>query len=58
MRVRQKERAPARTPNSELRTPNSELRGRPRVLKDTFNDEGWAEFPCPAGSVSVWVPKS
>ncbi|MGB2926328.1 MAG: alpha-amylase [Limnothrix sp.] len=21
----------------------------------TTNDEGWADFPCPAGSVSVWV---
>ena len=21
------------------------------------NDEGWGEFRCPAGSVSVWVPK-
>lgn len=23
----------------------------------TTNDEGWAEFSCQAGSVSVWVPK-
>jgi alpha-amylase len=23
----------------------------------TTNDEGWAEFSCAAGSVSVWVPK-
>jgi alpha-amylase len=23
----------------------------------TTNEEGWAEFPCPAGSVSVWVPQ-
>jgi alpha-amylase len=23
----------------------------------TTNDEGWAEFPCEAGSVSVWVPQ-
>lgn len=23
----------------------------------TTNDEGWAEFQCTAGSVSVWVPK-
>ncbi len=23
----------------------------------TTNDEGWADFPCPAGSVSVWVPQ-
>lgn len=22
----------------------------------TTNDQGWAEFPCLAGSVSVWVP--
>ena len=24
----------------------------------TTNDEGWAEFSCEAGSVSVWVPKN
>ncbi|MEL6902277.1 MAG: alpha-amylase, partial [Cyanobacteria bacterium J06606_4] len=24
----------------------------------TTNDEGWAEFRCDAGSVSVWVPQS
>lgn len=24
----------------------------------TTNEEGWAEFPCPAGSVSVWVPQA
>ncbi|MEO0520252.1 MAG: alpha-amylase [Cyanobacteria bacterium P01_A01_bin.116] len=24
----------------------------------TTNDEGWADFRCPAGSVSVWVPQS
>ena len=23
----------------------------------TTNDEGWADFPCLAGSVSVWIPK-
>jgi alpha-amylase len=22
------------------------------------NDEGWAEFRCQAGSVSVWIPQS
>jgi alpha-amylase len=22
----------------------------------TIGDDGWADFPCPAGSVSVWVP--
>nr|WP_019507686.1 hypothetical protein [Pleurocapsa sp. PCC 7319] len=24
----------------------------------TTNDEGWADFRCQAGSVSVWIPKS
>ncbi|MEO0520963.1 MAG: hypothetical protein AAF171_27125 [Cyanobacteria bacterium P01_A01_bin.116] len=24
----------------------------------TTNDEGWADFRCQAGSVSVWVPQS
>ncbi|MEH2077492.1 MAG: alpha-amylase domain-containing protein, partial [Nostoc sp.] len=24
----------------------------------TTNDEGWADFRCNAGSVSVWVPQS
>ncbi|MFE4107201.1 alpha-amylase [Almyronema epifaneia] len=24
----------------------------------TTNDEGWADFRCPAGSVSVWVPQA
>ena len=23
----------------------------------TTNDDGWAEFKCPAGSVSVWIPE-
>lgn len=23
----------------------------------TINDEGWGEFRCPAGSVSVWIPQ-
>lgn len=28
------------------------------IKKDIItNDEGWGEFLCPAGSVSVWVPK-
>ncbi len=25
--------------------------------KVTIGEDGWAEFPCPAGSVSVWVPE-
>lgn len=24
----------------------------------TTNDEGWAEFPCQGGSVSVWIPEA
>ena len=23
----------------------------------TIGDDGWADFPCPAGGVSVWIPK-
>jgi alpha-amylase len=23
----------------------------------TIDEDGWAEFPCPAGSVSVWIPE-
>ena len=25
--------------------------------KVTIDENGWASFPCPAGNVSVWVPK-
>ena len=24
----------------------------------TTNDDGWAEFRCPAGKVSVWTPQA
>ncbi|MEI1373539.1 alpha-amylase [Nostoc sp. UHCC 0926] len=44
----------------EVRQPNSTYIDITEHISEpvTTNDEGWADFRCTAGSVSVWVPQS
>lgn len=41
----------------EIGHPNQTYRDITEHIEETVttNDEGWGDFPCPAGSVSVWV---
>lgn len=43
----------------EVGQPNQVYRDLTEHIQETIqtNDEGWAEFRCPAGSISVWVPR-
>ena len=47
------------TKSMEVKQPNRTYIDITENIKDSIvtNDDGWAEFRCNAGSVSVWIPQ-